>query len=281
MNHVAEKVELPTAPPYLSSKSEEVPITGVSFASGGAGLLNRTDDLFRQAISMTQQVDYFALVHDHLVQQLGSDGARAHLAKSLFVIVIGSNDLFAYFHNNSKVSKKYTPQQYVDLMASTFKQLIKRLYGMQARKLVVTGVGVIGCCPARRKETATSECKVEANDWSTKYNDGLKLLLQDLKLDLSEINYSYFDTYGVMNNIIQNPQPYGIIETKEACCGLGNMKADVPCIPIATYCSNRRDHLFWDRVHPTEIVSSLFANLLYNGTQEVTFPINVEQLAKL
>ncbi|KAK9076344.1 hypothetical protein SSX86_004678 [Deinandra increscens subsp. villosa] len=285
---LAEKVGLPTAQPYLSLVSSKwktlskTPITGVNFASGGAGLFNRTDGFFRRVISMTQQVEYYSLVHQQLVQQLGSDGARTHLAKSLFFIVIGSNDLFAYFNNNNKNSSNQdTPQRYIDLMASTLKQFVKRLYGMEARKFVVTGVGMIGCCPSRRRQSDTNECQVEANDWSIKYNNALILLLQDLKSELSDINYSYFDTYGAMNNIIQDPETHGITEIEEACCGLGNLKADIPCIPIAKYCSNRHDHLFWDRVHPTEIVSSFFADLFYNGSQQLTFPINVEQLVKL
>lgn len=49
----AEKVGLPTAPPYLSLVSKENKlvstnemVTGVSFASGGAGILNATSELF-------------------------------------------------------------------------------------------------------------------------------------------------------------------------------------------------------------------------------------------
>ncbi|KAM0015987.1 putative triacylglycerol lipase [Helianthus debilis subsp. tardiflorus] len=282
---LAEKVGLPMAQPYLSlvskwKTSNKYPITGVNFASGGAGLFNRTD-LVEQVISLTQQVEYYSLVYEQLVRELGSDGAQTHLAKSLFVIVIGSNDLFGYFRNNSKVSRQYTPQQYVDLMASTFKQFIKTLYGMGARKFVVTGVGMIGCCPRQRKQTPTKECDVEANEWSRKYSDDLILLLKDLKSELSYINYSYFDTYNAINNIIQNPQAYGITEIEEACCGLGNLKADIPCIPISTYCPDRRNHLFWDFVHPTETVSSIFADLFYNGPQNITFPINVQQLIEL
>lgn len=43
----AEKVGLPTSPPYLSLKSDKNKASlfrsGVSFASGGAGILNGTD----------------------------------------------------------------------------------------------------------------------------------------------------------------------------------------------------------------------------------------------
>ncbi|PWA90185.1 SGNH hydrolase-type esterase domain-containing protein [Artemisia annua] len=280
---LAEKVGLPTGPPYLSllSKEQELgdaPITGVSFASGGAGIIRDTPN---QSISLTQQVEHYSLVYEQLVQKLGSAGAQTHLAKSLFMIVIGSNDLFAYFKNNSDPSKKYTPQQYVDLIASNLIHLMKRLHGMGARKFVVTGLGMIGCCPRQRKDNATSGCNEEANYWSSKYNDGLKHLLENLKLESPDINYSYFDMYKAMSDLIQDPQKYGITEIKEACCGIGNLKADVPCIPVSNYCPNRNNHLFWDFYHPTEMVSNLNIDLMYNGPKQYTLPMTIEQLVEL
>ncbi|KAL8208109.1 hypothetical protein R6Q57_007521 [Mikania cordata] len=284
---LAEKVGLPTAPPYLSLVPEEnklnvtnATVAGVNFASGGAGILNGTNELY-ESIPLTQQVEYYSLVHQQLVQKMGSARAKTLLAKSLFVIVIGNNDLLSYFENDSQVSKQYTPQQYVNLMASTLKQLVKRLYRLGARKFVVTGVGVIGCCPIQRLQmnTTNDTCNIEANYWTKKYNIRLKILLKKLmKTHLADINYSYFDTYRVMNDVIQNPQNYGISEIKEACCGMGKLNAEIPCLPIANYCSNRSDHLFWDLYHPTETVSRMLTDLLYNGSRQLTLPMNVEYL---
>lgn len=73
----------------------------------------------------------------------------------------------------------------------------------------------------------------------------------------------------------------GIKETKEACCGLGNLKANIPCIPVSTYCTNRSDHLFWDLVHPTEMVSHMFVDLLYSGSRRYMHPINVQMLVNM
>ncbi|KAK1440076.1 hypothetical protein QVD17_05901 [Tagetes erecta] len=277
---IAKKIGLPSSPPYLSLIGGGTPpITGVSFASGGAGILNETGEfLFKQSISLAHQLDYLTMVHDKLVQQLGPSGAQLHLSKSLFTLVIGSNDMFAYYALGSIASKQYTPQQYVDRMVSTLKRLLKMLYGLGARKLAVTGVGAIGCCPVQRKLNRTGECNVEINYWSTKYNDGLKVMLQGLKLELLGLNYAYFDIYGAMVNLFQNHETYGFTEIKQACCGGGKLNADVPCIPVATYCLNRKNHIFWDLYHPTEAVASLFSDLLYNGSQQFMFPMNVEQL---
>lgn len=50
----------------------------------------------------------------------GAAGLQKHLSKSIFVVVIGSNDIFGYFES-SDLRKKSTPQQYVDSMAFSLK----------------------------------------------------------------------------------------------------------------------------------------------------------------
>ncbi|KAM0063522.1 putative triacylglycerol lipase [Helianthus debilis subsp. tardiflorus] len=276
---LVKEIGLPTPPPYLSLVgSATLPINGVSFASGGGGILNESGRIIAvQALSLGQQVDYFTMVRDRLVRQLGPSGAQARLSKSLFPIVIGTNDLFAYFTVGSLVAKLYTPQQYVDRMLSTFKGLFKTLYGLGARKLVVAGVPAVGCCPMQRRTNRTGECIVELNNMAIKYNDGLKMMLQELKSELPGMNYAYFDYYGAWVSLFQN-ETYGFTEIKEACCGLGNLNADVPCIPIARFCPNRKNHFFWDRVHPTEAAAIFFSDMLYSGLQQFMAPMNVEQL---
>lgn len=75
-------------------------------------------------IPLTQQVDHFSTVYDGLVQKLGSDRARQHLSKSLFLVVTGNNDILGY-GESTDLRKKYTPQQYVDLLVSTLKGQIQ------------------------------------------------------------------------------------------------------------------------------------------------------------
>ncbi|EOY12306.1 hypothetical protein QUC31_001766 [Theobroma cacao] len=275
---IAEKLGLPTSPPYLSlsNKKDASYTNGVSFASGGAGIFNSTDQVFGQAIPLPKQVDNYLAVHKILMQQLGA-GAEKHSAESLFAIVIGSNDLFDYF-GSSDLRKKYTPQQFVDLMANNLKAQLKKLYAFGARKFFISGVGLIGCIPAERVKNKTQECNEERNFWSDKYNQGLKAMLNGLKSELQGINYSYFDTYGIMQSVIQKPSAYGFNEIKAACCGLGDLKAKVPCVPISTYCSNRKDHVFWDLYHPTEATARIFVDALFDGTTQYSVPMNVRQL---
>ncbi|GAV72904.1 Lipase_GDSL domain-containing protein [Cephalotus follicularis] len=277
---LAEKVGLPTSPPYLSrilGNNEGSFLTGVNFASGGAGIFNGTDEKYQQSIPLTQQVEYYSMVHEELIQQMGYSDVQNHSSKSLFVIVIGSNDIFDYF-GSSDLRKKSNPQQYVDLMAITLQGPIKQLYNTGARKFVVAGLAQIGCSPTQRVKNQTGKCNEEINYWSRKYNQGLKTIMQDLKSELNGMSYSYFDTFSVMQNAIQNPASYGLTEIKSACCGLGTLMAMVPCLPIATYCSNRGDHLFWDPYHPTEATARFFVDAIFDGPLNYTSPMNVRQL---
>ncbi|PSR85323.1 GDSL esterase/lipase [Actinidia chinensis var. chinensis] len=128
---IAEKVGLVTSPPpYLSllSKSDKgnaFPITGVSFASAGAGIFNGRDELLRQSIPLTEQVEHYTKVYENLVQKLGSAAAQDHLSKSLFTVVIGSNDVLGFFNPGSDQAKKTTPQQFIDIMILALKIALK------------------------------------------------------------------------------------------------------------------------------------------------------------
>lgn len=277
---LAEKVGLPSSPPYLSllNKKDKKPfLTGVNFASGASGIFNGTGENLGMVIPLTKQVDYYTSVYEDLVQKLGSNEANKHLSKSLFVTVTGSNDLLRYF-GSSDLRKESTPQQYVDMMIFTLKAQMKRLHSHGARKFSFPGLATVGCAPLERIMNKAQKCNEEVNSLCVKFNKGLKSMLQQLKSEFMDINYSYFDTYSVLQDIIQKPAAYGFTEVKAACCGLGKLNAEIPCIPISTYCSNRSNHVFWDIVHPTEATAHILVNKIFDGSSQYTFPINTRQL---
>ncbi|XP_028793230.1 GDSL esterase/lipase At5g55050-like [Neltuma alba] len=283
---IAEELGLPTSTPYLSLLSEaknnknNVSFTGgTSFASAGAGIFDGSDERYRQSIPLTKQVDYYVEAHDEMAKQIGISDLQDHLSTSIFAVVIGSNDLFGYF-DSSKLRHKSTPQQYVDSMVSSLTAQLQRIYDNGGRKFEIAGVGALGCCPAYRLKNKT-ECQEEINHWALKYNEGLKSTLKEWQSQNEGLTYSFFDTYAANYDLILNPSSHGFSEVKAACCGLGELRARVPCLLVTSFCPNRNDHIFWDQYHPTEAVSRIFADRIFNGPSQYTSPITMKQLLAL
>nr|AFK39512.1 unknown [Lotus japonicus] len=280
---IAEKVGLPISPAYLSlvlkaNHHKNVSyLEGVNFASGGAGIFDGTDDTSKQSIPLTKQVDFYSKVHEQLTQQIGASTLQKRLSKSIFLVVIGSNDIFGYFGSNVTQNKS-TPQQFADSMASSLKVHLQRLYNNGARKFEIVGVAALGCCPAYRAKNKKTECFSEANLLAAKYDEVLQSMLKEWQSEKKDLSYSYFDTYAALQDLIQSPSSYGFANVKGACCGLGELNAQIPCLPISNICSNRKDHVFWDAVHPSEAAIRIVVDRLFSGHPKYTSPINMEQL---
>lgn len=80
---------------------------------------------------------------------------------------------------------------------------------------MMTGVGSVGCIPLLRFQSAnkSNECFQQANFWANKYNQQLQSMLQGLKAELKDINYSFIDTYSLLLAVIQSPATYGKFPT--------------------------------------------------------------------
>ncbi|KAG2310618.1 hypothetical protein Bca52824_022175 [Brassica carinata] len=63
-----------------------------------------------QAIPMSQQLDHWRSIHQELTRKLGSSKAQIHISKSLFVLIIGSNDVLDYYGSLEKLHETGTPR---------------------------------------------------------------------------------------------------------------------------------------------------------------------------
>jgi phospholipase/lecithinase/hemolysin len=274
MLFAAENLGLVTSPPYLalSSRGSANYVNGVNFASGGAGVSSATNK--DQCLSFDKQIDYFASVYASLVQSLGQQQAAAHLAKSLFAITIGSNDIIHYAKSGSAV----TTQQLVDALIQSLAGQLRRLYNLGARRLLFLGTGPVGCCPSLRELSAGKECSAVANDASVRYNAAAASLLAGMAARRPDMRYALFDASAALLRYIDDPAAYGFAEARAACCGLGDMNAKVGCTPLSFYCANRSSYVFWDFYHPTEKTARMLTDTAFHGSAPFIFPINIRQL---
>uniref|UniRef100_A0ACD6ALH2 Uncharacterized protein n=1 Tax=Avena sativa TaxID=4498 RepID=A0ACD6ALH2_AVESA len=278
----AEKLGLATSPPYLalSSSSNANYANGVSFASGGAGVSNATNkDL---CITFDKQIEYYSGVYASLARNLGQTQADNHLAKSLFAITIGSNDIIHYAKANTAAQLGDDPsQQFVDTLIQSLTGQLQSLYNLGARKVLFLGTGPVGCTPSLRELSSTKDCNALANGMAVQYNKAAETVLSGMSAQHPDLHYALFDSSAALLRYIDQPAAYGFVEAKAACCGLGDMHAKIACTPLSAYCANRSDHVFWDFYHPTEATAQKLTDTAFDGSAPLIFPINIRQLSAI
>ncbi|CAL4926032.1 unnamed protein product [Urochloa decumbens] len=291
VDFLAGSLELASPPPYHSISNATAGrfstfLNGVNFASGGAGVLDLTNK--GQCFSFHHQIERDYLnVHSELVQQLGGEPqAMAHLAKSIFTVAIGGNDIiFRALPPSVTVDlpavelQVLSPQRFIELMAKTLERQLQRLYELGMRRLFFVGAAPIGCVPLMRElNLLTNECHPGANDMSVQYNAAVASILHDMGTRHQDFRYSFFDTYAALMQYINEPQSNGYAEVKAACCGLGENKAMYRCGRVSQVCPDRTDHVFWDLVHPTEATSRKLTGVAFAGSEPLVSPMNVRRL---
>ncbi|XP_004289057.1 PREDICTED: GDSL esterase/lipase At5g55050-like [Fragaria vesca subsp. vesca] len=259
---------------------------GVNFASGGSGIFKQTGKRnFVQVVPMGKQVKQFETVRGNITELIGFGGTEFMLSNSLFVISIGSNDLFELvnWYPNITVLEK---AEYLVNLKLEYRNHLKDLYNLGARKFGIISVPPIGCCPAARvgpKSNDSSVCVEELNNLALTFLAQTEDFLRTLSSELKGFKYSLGNAYEMTMSILEDPLAFGFKDTRSACCGLGELNGKLPCLFFLDpkLCPNRREVLFWDLYHPTDFASELAALTLYGGGTRFVTPMNFSQLVAL
>ncbi|CAM6085398.1 unnamed protein product [Calypogeia fissa] len=258
---------------------------GVNFASGAAGILDESGYNYLGRIPMSQQLGYFASLKEDLVNQKGEVDARSFLHKSVFMSILGSNDYINnYLLSDSSARRVYNAQAYQDLVVSTYVQQLQALYENGARKIVVFGVGPLGCIPNIMfvfKSPDGSCIENPVNKLVRSFNTALESSLEDLMKKHKGLYILYADTYNKMVSFTQNSTLYGFANGNTSCCGQGKYGAETPCLPTSFVCSDRSSYVFWDSHHPSDRANLLMSSDYVSGGNEFIRPMNLLQLAIL
>ncbi|XP_028777268.1 GDSL esterase/lipase At4g16230-like [Neltuma alba] len=290
IDHIAKLfgyVESP--PPYLALRFDHPDtfnknvLRGVNFASGGSGILRETGKKkWGGVLPLEKQAEQFAVVRSSIAETLGTNQTATFLSKALFIISVGGNDLLEFSTNQS--ATRLGQNQYLAALQSNYYTQILNLYALGARKFGIISVAAIGCCPAvKAMNNNGGECVEPLNKFATVFNSVTASTLQRLSSDLRDFKYSLGDSFAMTSAVLRSPSLFGIKETKKACCGVGKLNGQGPCLKSinAELCGNRNDFLFWDWFHPTDKASFLAASKLFNGPPILVTPINFRQLAQI
>ncbi|KAL8250760.1 hypothetical protein R6Q59_034453 [Mikania micrantha] len=275
-------------PPHARTRGRAI-LSGLNFASGAAGIRDETGNNLGDHITMNQQVSNFESTVQQMRRYFRDDNIALgnYLGRCIFYSGMGSNDyLNNYFMRDAyNTGSQYTPQAYANALIHDYANQLTALYNLGARKVIVTGVGQVGCIPYQlaRYNGNNSRCNEDINNAILLFNSGLRKLVDRFnKGELQGSRFVYMDSYQLTKDLILNAQSNGFEVIDKGCCGVGRNNGQVTCLPLQQACRDRSKYIFWDAFHPTETANIVTARLAYSSRPpSYTYPINIQQLASL
>ncbi|OWM73011.1 GDSL esterase/lipase At5g45670-like [Punica granatum] len=273
-------------PPYATA-SGEIIMKGVNYASAAAGIRPETGQQLGGRISFAGQVQNYQNTVSQLVNILGDeDTAANYLSKCIYSAGMGSNDyLNNYFMPQYySTSRQFTPEEYADELIEQYSQGLRALYNYGARKVVLIGVGQIGCSPNELAQNSAdgATCVQRINAACQIFNNKLKSLVDQFNNNFADAHFIYVDAYGIFQDLIERPAAFGFRVTNAGCCGVGRNNGQITCLPLQTPCENREQYLFWDAFHPTEAANVVVGRRSYSAeSPSDAYPIDIRRLAQI
>lgn len=268
--------------PYLSpALNGQRLLVGANFASAGIGILNDTGIQFVNIIRMPQQLDYFRQYQSRVSGLIGAASTQRLVNQALVLMTLGGNDFVNnyYLVPNSARSRQYSLQQYVPYIISEYRKILMRVYELGARHVIVTGTGPLGCVPAElAQRSRNGECAPELQQAAALFNPQLTQMLQGLNSEVGSNVFIAANTQQMHTNFITNPQAYGFITSKVACCGQGPYNGLGLCTPLSNLCPNRDVYAFWDPFHPSERANKIIVQQIMSGSSEFMTPMNLSTI---
>ncbi|CAI9301906.1 unnamed protein product [Lactuca saligna] len=271
--------------PYLSPelKGEKL-LVGANFASAGVGILNDTGFQFVNILRMPLQLEYFKEYQQRLSYKIGEKRAKELVNQALVLISLGGNDFVNnyFLYPFSVRSQEASLPDYVRYLISEYRKILVKLYELGARRVIVMGSGPLGCAPAERAQhSVTGDCATNLQAASSLFEPQLTEMINDLNTEYHGNVFIAANTRLMHHDMISDPQAYGFVTSKTACCGIGPFNGLFTCSPLANLCPNRDEYVFWDAYHPTERASRLIVQQIMNGTHDYMKPMNLSVIMSI
>ncbi|KAJ1414658.1 SGNH hydrolase superfamily [Sesbania bispinosa] len=272
--------------PYLSPLLVgEKLLIGANFASAGIGILNDTGFQFLHIIHIEKQLKLFQQYQKRLSAHIGAGAARNLVNRALVLITLGGNDFVNnyYLVPYSARSRQFSLPDYVRYLISEYRKVLRRLYDLGARRVLVTGTGPMGCVPAElaMRRSTNGDCDVELERAASLYNPQLVEMIRGLNQEIGADVFIAANAYRMHMDFISNPRAYGFATSKIACCGQGPYNGIGLCTPASNLCPNRDLYAFWDPFHPSEKASRIIVQQILRGTTEYMHPMNLTTIMAL
>ncbi|NP_001307425.1 GDSL esterase/lipase At5g33370 [Zea mays] len=255
-------------------------LVGANFASAGVGILNDTGIQFANIIHISKQLRYFEQYQRRLAALIGPEAASRVVRGALVLITLGGNDFVNnyYLVPYSARSREFSLPDYVTYLLSEYAQVLDRLYDLGARRVLVQGVGPIGCVPAELAlHSLDGTCDAELQRAAEMYNPRLMALLEELNARHGggDPVFVGVNMQRIHNDFIDDPKAYGFQTATDACCGQGRFNGMGLCTMVSSLCADRDTYVFWDAFHPTERANRLIVQQFMSGSTDYITPMNL------
>ncbi|KAL3628042.1 hypothetical protein CASFOL_028144 [Castilleja foliolosa] len=264
LDYTAENLGFTTYPPaYLSKQaSGKNLLLGANFASASSGYYDTTAEIYN-TIPLSKQVELYKEYQSKLVTLVGKSNATSIVNGSIHFLSAGSSDFVQNYYINPLLYKKYSTDQFSDILLQSYSKFVQEMYKLGARKIGVTTLAPLGCLPAAITIFGedSNECVEKMNNVAIAFNNKLNITSQKLQSNLSGLNLVVLDIYHPLLDLVSNPNNYGLFEARKACCGTGLVETSVLCNAKSPgTCKNASEYVFWDSYHPSEAANKILSD---------------------
>ncbi|KAI3411659.1 Lipase_GDSL domain-containing protein [Psidium guajava] len=283
---ISEKIGAESALPYLSPElTGQKLLVGANFASAGVGILNDTGIQFMKIIRIARQLKLFQKYQRRLGALIGPAQAQRQVNQALVLMTLGGNDwVNNYFLTPvSARSRQFTIPEFSRYLISKYKKVLRRLYVLGARRVLVTGTGPLGCVPAELALSGSrnGECAPRLQQAASIFNPELVQMLKELNGEIGSDVFIGANAFQMNMDFISNPTKFGFVTSKIACCGQGPYNGQGTCNAASNLCPNRKVYAFWDPFHPSERAIRLIAKHILSGSAQYMSPMNLSTIMAL
>ncbi|XP_052211054.1 GDSL esterase/lipase At4g28780 [Diospyros lotus] len=268
--------------PYLNPElNGRKLLVGANFASAGIGILNDTGVQFANIIRIYQQLAFFQQYQDRVSSLIGPAETQRLVNGGLVLIVLGGNDFVNnyFFTPISARRLQFSLPAFSRYLISEYRKILLRLYELGARRVMVTGTGPLGCVPAElATRSVNGQCAVEPLQAAAIFNPALIQMIQGLNQDIGSDVFVAVNAMQMQRDFISDPQAFGFVTSKVACCGQGPYNGLGVCTPASNLCPNRNIYAFWDPFHPTERANRIIVRQMMTGTTKYMNPMNLSTI---
>nr|BAK05242.1 predicted protein [Hordeum vulgare subsp. vulgare] len=283
IDFIAQALGLPFVPPS-KAKGKDFR-RGASMAITGGTAMNFSfyrslgiEDPVWNHGSLDTQIQWFKELMPSICGT--EQSCKAYLRKSLFMFGgYGGND-----YNVQLLELDLTPLQamnYTPKIVTAIANGVEKLIALGAVHVVVPGIFPTGCLPiflslfgvaAGETDFDGTGCLKSYNRLTEYHNSLLRkqvAALQQKHRNSTRIMYA--DYYGLVYQMVQEPEKFGFSKPFEACCGAGGGKYNFDVTArcgmegATTACHDPSTRLSWDGIHPTEEASKVIASALLRG----------------